>query len=110
MSESPRRSSSTPTRESDRVTTPTTGNAYNYQGYSNPNVDKIWKQAEVATNGAAALPLQQKIDEYLWKDASTLTLFQLPDVSAWSSNITKVGDAPYSPNIFWNFWEWTIKK
>ena len=88
----------------------TTGNAYNYQGYSNPNVDKIWKQAEVATSGAAALPLQQKIDGYLWKDASTLTLFQLPDVSAWSSNITKVGDAPYSPNIFWNFWEWTIKK
>lgn len=87
-----------------------TGNSYNYQGYSNPDVDKIWKQAEVATSGAAAIPLQQKIDAYLWKDASTLTLFQLPDVSAWSSKISNVSDAPYAPNIFWNFWQWSVKK
>lgn len=88
----------------------TTGNAYNYQGYSNPEVDKIWKQAEVATSGTAAIPLQQKIDAYLWKDASTLTLFQLPDVSAWSSKIKNVKDAPFSPNIFWNFFDWTVSK
>jgi peptide/nickel transport system substrate-binding protein len=88
----------------------TTGNAYNYQGYSNAAVDKLWKQAEVATSGTAAIPLQQKIDAYLWKDASTLTLFQLPDVSAWSSKIANVKDAPYSPNIFWNFFDWKVTK
>ncbi|MDQ1576904.1 MAG: glutathione transport system substrate-binding protein [Microbacteriaceae bacterium] len=88
----------------------TTGNAYNYQGYSNPQVDALWKQAKVATSGAAAIPLQQKIDAYLWKDASTLTLFQLPDVSAWSSKLSNVKDAPYSPNIFWNFFDWTVTK
>jgi peptide/nickel transport system substrate-binding protein len=88
----------------------TTGNAYNYQGYSNPQVDALWKLAKVATSGAAAIPLQQKIDAYLWKDASTLTLFQLPDVSAWSSKLSNVKDAPYSPNIFWNFFDWTVTK
>jgi peptide/nickel transport system substrate-binding protein len=88
----------------------TTGNAYNYQGYSNPQVDALWKQAKVATSGAAAIPLQQKIDAYLWKDASTLTLFQLPDVSAWSSKLSNVKDAPYSPNIFWNFFDWKVTK
>jgi peptide/nickel transport system substrate-binding protein len=88
----------------------TTGNAYNYQGYSNPEVDKLWEQAKVATDAKAALPLQQQIDAHLWKDASTLTLFQLPDVSAWSSKVTNVQDAPYSPNIFWNFFDWTITK
>lgn len=88
----------------------TTGNAYNYQGYSNPAVDALWKKAEVSTSGAAAVPLQQKIDAYLWKDASTLTLFQLPDVSAWSTKVTNVKDAPYSPNIFWNYFDWSIKK
>ena len=87
-----------------------TGNAYNYQGYTNPAVDALWKQAEVATSGIAAIPLQQKIDAYLWKDASTLTLFQLPDVSAWSSKIKNVSDAPFSPNIFWNFFDWTVTK
>jgi len=88
----------------------TTGNAYNYQGYSNPEVDKLWKQAEVATSGTAAIPLQQKIDGYLLKDAATISLFQLPDVSAWSSNIKNVSDAPYSPNIFWNFFDWSVSK
>ncbi|CAN5349943.1 ABC transporter family substrate-binding protein [soil metagenome] len=88
----------------------TTGNAYNYQGYSNATVDALWKKAEVATSSSAAIPLQQKIDEQLWKDASTLTLFQLPDVSAWSSKIANVKDAPYSPNIFWNFFDWKITK
>jgi peptide/nickel transport system substrate-binding protein len=88
----------------------TTGNAYNYQGYSNTDVDALWKKAEVATSGTAAIPLQQQIDAHLWKDASTLTLFQLPDVSGWSSKVANVSDAPYAPNIFWNFWEWSIKK
>jgi peptide/nickel transport system substrate-binding protein len=88
----------------------TTGNAYNYQKYSNPDVDALWKQAEVATTIEDAIPLQQKIDAHLWQDASTLTLFQLPDVSAWSSNIQNVSDAPYSPNIFWNYFDWKVKK
>jgi peptide/nickel transport system substrate-binding protein len=88
----------------------TTGNQYNYQGYSNSKVDALWKQAKVATSGTAAIPLQQQIDAYLWKDASTLTLFQLPDVSAWSSKISNVKDAPYAPNIFWNFFDWTVAK
>lgn len=88
----------------------TTGNAYNYQGYSNPAVDQLWSQAKVAKDIPSAVPLQQKIDAYLWKDASTLTLYQLPDVSAWSTKISNVKDAPYAPNIFWNFWDWEVKK
>ena len=87
-----------------------TGNAYNYQGYSNPEVDALWAKAVVATSASAAVPLQQEIDAHLWKDASTLTLFQLPDVSAWSSKIKNVKDAPYSPNIFWNFFDWSLSK
>lgn len=88
----------------------TTGNAYNYQKYSNPKVDALWKQAKVLTNAKDAIPLQQKIDGYLWGDASTVSLYQLPDVTAWSTNIQNVEYAPYSPNVFWNFWEWSVKK
>ncbi|MBE7193871.1 MAG: ABC transporter family substrate-binding protein [Gordonia polyisoprenivorans] len=88
----------------------TTGNAYNYQGYSNSKVDDLWKQAKTVTDAKDAIPLQQEIDGYLLKDASTITLFQLPDVTAWSSNISNVSDAPYSPNVFWNFWEWDVNK
>lgn len=88
----------------------TSGNAYNYQKYSNPKVDALWKQAKVLTNAKDAIPLQQKIDGYLWGDASTVSLYQLPDVTAWSTNIQNVEYAPYTPNVFWNFWEWSVKK
>jgi peptide/nickel transport system substrate-binding protein len=87
----------------------TTGNAYNYNGYSNPAVDDLWKQAKVAASIEDAIPFQQQIDKYIWSDAASMTLYQLPDVSAWSSNITNVSDAPLTPNIFWNFWEWDVK-
>jgi peptide/nickel transport system substrate-binding protein len=88
----------------------TTGNAYNYNGYSNPKVDALWKQAEVAPSIQAAIPLQQQIDKYILQDAASLTLFQLPDVSAWSSKVSNVKDAPLTPNIFWNFFDWEVKK
>lgn len=88
----------------------TTGNAYNYQKYSNPKVDALWQKAKVLTNASDAIPLQQQIDAYLWKDASTVSLFQLPDVTAWANRVQNVKYAPYTPNVFWNFWEWSVKK
>jgi peptide/nickel transport system substrate-binding protein len=82
----------------------------NFQGFSNSDVDQLWESIEGQTSDAAALPDLKKIDGLLFKNAVTMPLFQLPDVSAWSSKISNVSDAPYSPNIFWNFWEWTEKK
>jgi len=87
-----------------------TAGGSNFQGYSDKDVDNLWEQIEAQTSDSAALPLLQKIDVSLFKNAVTMPLFQLPDVSAWSSKISNVSDAPYSPNIFWNFWEWTEKK
>jgi peptide/nickel transport system substrate-binding protein len=87
----------------------TTGNAYNYNGYSNKNVDALWKQIETSTSFSAAYPLLAKIDKYQLDDAASLALYQLPDVSAWASNIENVKDAPLTPNIYWNFFDWQIK-
>jgi peptide/nickel transport system substrate-binding protein len=87
-----------------------TGGGSNFQGYSDKDVDDMWKTIVGETSDAAALPTLQKIDVSLFKNAVTMPLFQLPDVSAWSSKISNVSDAPFSPNIFWNFWEWTESK
>jgi len=87
-----------------------TGGGSNFQGYSDPEVDDMWKTIVGETSDAAALPTLQKIDVSLFKNAVTMPLFQLPDVSAWSSKISNVSDAPFSPNIFWNFWEWSESK
>lgn len=88
----------------------TTGNPSNYSGYSNPEVDALWKKAAVATNYAAAIPDLQAIDKLQTDDAAFLTLVQPPTVSAWSSKIQNVKDIPLAPNIFWNYFDWTIKK
>jgi len=87
-----------------------TGGGSNFQGYSDTEVDDMWKTIVGETSDAAALPTLQKIDVSLFKNAVTMPLFQLPDVSAWSSKISNVADAPFSPNIFWNFWEWSESK
>lgn len=86
----------------------TTGNAYNYNGYSNKTVDDLWQQATQRSDYAAAIPDMQKIDAQLIKDAAFISLYQLPDVSAWDSNIQKVEDAPLTPNIYWNYFDWSI--
>jgi peptide/nickel transport system substrate-binding protein len=38
-----------------------------------------------------------------------MTLYQIPSVVAWSSKIENVKDAPLTPNVFWNYWQWSIK-
>lgn len=87
----------------------TTGNAYNYNGYSNKNVDSLWKQVESSTSYNAAIPLLAKIDKYQVDDGASLALYQLPDVSAWANNLANVKDAPLTPNIYWNFFDWQVK-
>jgi peptide/nickel transport system substrate-binding protein len=87
----------------------TTGNQYNYQGYSNKNVDALWQKALQRPNFKAAIPDMQQIDKYLINDAAVMTLYQIPGVSGWSDKIQNVKDAPLTPNIFWNYWQWSIK-
>lgn len=82
----------------------------NFQGYSDKDVDALWQKIEGETSDAAARPTLAEVDKALFAGAVTMPLFQLPDVSAWSSKISNVSDAPFSPNIFWNFWEWSQSK
>ena len=88
----------------------TTGNPYNYNGYSNPEVDKLWAQAKVASGIKAAIPLQQQIDKHILQDAASISLFTLPDVAAWSNKVKNVKNAPLTPNVFWNFFDWEVTK
>jgi peptide/nickel transport system substrate-binding protein len=85
------------------------GNAYNYNGFSNKTVDALWKQIESATSFNAAIPNMVQVDKHILDDASSLSLYQLPDVSAWANNLANVKDAPLTPNIYWNFFDWQVK-
>lgn len=85
------------------------GNQYNYNGYSNKEVDALWEKAQQAASFDDAIPYMQQIDKHIIDDASVITLYQIPSVLAWSSKIENVKDAPLTPNIFWNYFDWSIK-
>lgn len=85
-----------------------TGLGSNYQGYSNANVDKWWGELEYSTGSASDNNgILAKIDKQVVADAATVTIFQFPDLTAWSTKIANVKDNPINVTVFWNFWEWT---
>jgi peptide/nickel transport system substrate-binding protein len=87
-----------------------TGGGNNFNGYSNKTVDADYQKLQSDYNQADQLKLLADVDKQAWSDAYGATLFQFPDVNAWSSKIQHVSDNPLSPAIFWNFFDWTIKK
>jgi peptide/nickel transport system substrate-binding protein len=88
----------------------TTGGGNNFNGFSNKTVDADYQKLQSTFDQPTQLKLLADIDKQAWGDASSATLFQFPDINAWSSNIQNVSDNPLSPAIFWNFFDWTIKK
>lgn len=85
-----------------------TGGGNNFYGYSNPEVDALYDELQVATETEEQQSILQQIEKILVDDAFGLTIFQFPSVSAWSSNLSGVDPIAISPTILWNFWEWEI--
>ena len=82
----------------------------NYQGYSNPEIEKIYTelngklltQAEIADRFL-------KVETILMKEAVSLPIFQHPAVNGVSSKLMGVAPSPLSPNLVWNLWDWYFK-
>ncbi len=81
--------------------------AGNYNGYSNSTVDSDYTSLGQEFDTDKQITLEQDIDKNLWTDAYGVTLFQFPDVSAWSDSISGVTYSPLVPNIYWGYFNWT---
>jgi len=86
-----------------------TGGGNNLNGYSNKDVDADYQKIQSDFNPTDQQQLLGDVDQKAWADGYGVTIFQFPDITAWSNNIENVKDAPLSPNVFWNFFDWTIK-
>jgi peptide/nickel transport system substrate-binding protein len=82
----------------------------NYNGYSNPTVDSDFATLNGTTVPSAQQKILANVDKELWSDAYGATIFQFPDLTAWSKKVSNVEDAPLAPTVFWNYWEWNVKK
>jgi len=87
-----------------------TGGGNNFNGYSSKQVDDDYNTLQSTFDESKQKQLLADIDKTLWSDAYSLPIFQFPDVTANSANITGVKYSPLVPNVFWNFFDWELKK
>jgi peptide/nickel transport system substrate-binding protein len=84
------------------------GAGNNLTGYGNTDVDALYKSLSTEFDPEVQKDLLTQIETLLWADAYGTTVFQHPGVTAYNKNkLSGVVPAPLSPNMFWNFWEWT---
>lgn len=81
----------------------------NYQGYSNPVIDKIYKELGATPFTPAQIADRfAKVDAELIKDAVTLPVFQHPSANGVNAKLQGVAPSPFSPNLVWNLWDWSF--
>ena len=84
-----------------------TGGGNNFNGYSNKDVDKAFTTLTGEYDASKQQALLAQIDKDVWSDAYGVTIFQFPEVTAFSNKVKNVSDNPLSPSVFWNFFDWT---
>lgn len=83
----------------------------NWQGYSNPVIDKIYKELGASPKTPAEIAdAFTKVDAELIKDAVTLPIFQHPSANGVNAKLQGVAPSPFSPNLVWNLWDWSFTK
>jgi len=80
----------------------------NYQAYVNQTITDTYHAANGELDEAKRLELMKSVDAGILDDVWTIPLFQLPDMPAWSENLT--GPVFNGPSgLTWNANTWTLK-
>lgn len=85
-----------------------TGGINNLNFYSNPEVDSIISELNTTFDADAQIELQVEMDRLLWEDFYGVTIFQFPEVTAFSDRVTNIDPSILAPTIFWNAWDWEV--
>jgi peptide/nickel transport system substrate-binding protein len=83
----------------------------NYNKYSNPEVDKLFPEANVELDPEKRVELLNQMDEVMSKDFASLPLYQLSDMVAQSTSITPtLTYLGASGGALWNASDWVYKQ
>ena len=85
----------------------TTGGSNYVMGYSNSIVDRTCTELDVAMKPELLIQKYITADRALFADAVTLPVFTHPGVTAINKNLKGLKPAPLSPQLTWNYWEWS---
>ena len=80
----------------------------NSWGWGTPALDVIMNNLQSNYLTAAQVNAERlKADKIIMANAYGLPLYQNVSVTAWSKALKGVKPAPLSPQLVWNFWEWS---
>lgn len=85
-----------------------TGGINNLNFYSNSEVDSIISELNTTFDADAQIELQVEMDRLLWEDFYGVTIYQFPEVTAFSDRVTNIDPSILAPTIFWNAWDWEV--
>ncbi len=54
------------------------------------------------------IDLQVEMDRLLWEDYYGVTIYQFPEVTAFSDRVENIDPSILAPTIFWNAWDWAV--
>lgn len=80
----------------------------NFYGYSNPKVNSVLDQIQVAIDPAKQQELVNQLETQLVADNFSITIFQFPEPTAVSNKLQNFSSMSLSPTMFWNFWQWKL--
>lgn len=86
-----------------------TGAGQNYGKYTNPEVDKMFTDANLILDDGKRAEAFNAIDKKLWDDMVTVPLYQKPTFIAFSDKYVNIGDNASSSGPFWNVGTWGLK-
>jgi peptide/nickel transport system substrate-binding protein len=80
----------------------------NHYGWSNATIDKVCKDLGAsALSDSARNAKWIQVERAMYAEAYTIGLFQWPGVTAVNSDLKGVKPSSITPNLVWNYWEWT---
>jgi peptide/nickel transport system substrate-binding protein len=85
------------------------GSGSNFNGFSDPDADKLMDELVGTTERSKQDSLMQKIDKKIWNSAYGLPLYRTVGVIAYGNGMDGVKFMPSQTGAWWNFWEWAQK-
>jgi len=79
----------------------------NLMGWSDSTLDTTLRKLEAVMPQASVDRITIQAERIISDNAWTAGIFQHPAVTAYNSNLKNIKPAPLTPNLVWNFWEWT---
>jgi peptide/nickel transport system substrate-binding protein len=79
----------------------------NHMGWNIPSLDGVLKQLQAKLPDASVDAKIIQAERLINANALTAAIFQHPAVTAYNSTLKNVKPAPLSPNLVWNYWEWS---